>query len=182
MRAAHQGRTRPPLAVVRARTAKQAPIQPMLSHRLQRRAQHVLNTQVRLRGVHLAIAKLDTPVLGVIAPPVRRASTKSDKVPGHVSIAQQESTPQPRQQSFATSAQAPRAQRLEALSAFAMPGILVIMRRAQLAWREHTNPRQGRLPAVHAKPANSLTLQAPLTAQRVPRTLSLLRAAQSKSS
>ena len=182
MRAAHQGRTRPPLAAVRARTAKQAPIQPRLSHRLQRRAQHALNTQVRLREVHLAIAKLDTLALGVFVPPARRASTKSAKVPGHVSIAQQESTPQPRQQSFATSAQAPRSRRQEALSAFAMLGILVIMRRAQLARREHTNPRQGPLPAVHAKLANSLTLQALLTVPRVLRTLSLLMAAQSKSS
>ncbi len=168
--------------MVRARTAKQAPIQPRLQHRLEVRAHHALQTRVRLLEVYLVIARLDTLVLGVIVPPARRASTKSVKVPGHVSIAQQESTPQPRQQSFVTSAQAPRAQRLEALSAFAMPGILVIMRRAQLARREDTNPRQGLPPAVHAKPANSLILQAPLTAPRVLRTLSLLRAAQSKSS
>jgi hypothetical protein len=74
-RDAHQERTRPLLAVVRARTAKQAPIQPRLQHRLEVRAHHALQTRVRLLEVYLVIARLDTLVLGVIVPPARQAST-----------------------------------------------------------------------------------------------------------
>ncbi len=74
-RDAHQERTRPPLAVVRAKIVKQAPIQSWLPHLLQVRAHHALQTRVRLLEVYLVIAKLDTLVLGVIVPPARQAST-----------------------------------------------------------------------------------------------------------
>jgi hypothetical protein len=69
-RHAPRERTRPPLAVVRARTARQAPFLPSLPQRLV--AHHALQTQDRVRRVQLVIATLAIQdQMEVYVPPAR---------------------------------------------------------------------------------------------------------------